>query len=171
MNCIDAILSRRSIRRYTDQHVSEEMVDTMLKSAMYAPSAVNKQPWHFIVVRDKKKFEDIIDVHPNSKMLMDADMAIVVCIDTVQQHDDGYGIQDCSAATQNILLTAHELGLGAVWLGIFPREKRMEAVKRIFQLPSHIQPFAMISIGFPDETKTAFNRFDKTKIHYESWNE
>jgi nitroreductase len=113
--------------------------------------------------------QQIIAVHPNASMLLQADAGILVCWDEQRQHDLGYGPVDCSAATQNILLAAHSMGLGAVWVGIYPRPQRMEAVSRIFSLPSHIHGFAIIALGFPAEKKSLPNRFDKHKIHLEKW--
>ena len=169
MEVIDAILTRRSIRKYTGQEVTREQVEILLKSAMYAPSAVNKQPWHFIVFRDKKISKEIFSFHPNAGMLRDASLGILVCFDENLQHDTGYGQIDCSAATQNILLSAHGMGLGAVWIGIFPRQKRIEAVHKLFNLPENITPFSIIAVGYPAETKPMPERFRKDRIHYEIW--
>ena len=141
----------------------------MLKAAMYAPSAVNKQPWHFIVFRDQHTIQQIVDVHPNASMLLRAGLGILVCWDENRQHDAGYGPVDCSAATQNILLAAHGLGLGAVWIGIYPRQQRMEAIQRLFNLPGHIRGFSIIALGYPAERKSKPERFDKNKIHFEKW--
>ena len=127
---------------------------------MYAPSAVNKQPWHFIVFRDKETIKKIVEVHPNASMLSRASAAILVCWDETLQHDAGYGPVDCSAATQNILLAAHNLGLGSVWAGVYPRQQRMEDLAKIFNLPSHIKAFSIISLGFPAEKKPMPDRFN-----------
>ncbi len=169
MEVIEAILTRRSIRKFTGQEVTDEQVETLLKAAMYAPSAVNKQPWHFIVFRDKKISERIMSFHPNSTMLKDASFGIVVCYDENLQHDTGYGQVDCSAATQNILLTAHGLGLGAVWIGIYPRQHRVEALHKLFSLPENIKPFSIVAVGYPAEKKLLPERFRKDRIHYEKW--
>src|SRR5512133_1574098 len=117
MEALEAILTRRSIRQYTNEKVTDEQISTLLRCAMLAPSAVNKQPWHFIVFRDKSVINEIIEVHPNASMLTGASVAILVCWDENLQHDTGYGPVDCSAATENILLAAHSIGLGAVWVG------------------------------------------------------
>ncbi len=169
MDVIDAILTRRSIRKYTEQTVTDEQVENLLKSAMYAPSAVNKQPWHFIVFRNKLIAESIAEFHPNSYMLKNASVGILVCFDENLQHDKGYGELDCSAATQNILLTAHGMGLGAVWIGIVPRKNRIDAVKKVFSLPANIIPFALIAVGYPDEKRAFPERYRKDRIHYEKW--
>jgi nitroreductase len=169
MEAIEAIMTRRSIRKYKKQMVSDKQIETLLKAAMYAPSAVNKQPWHFIVFRNKLIAEKIIEFHPNSYMLKDASLGILVCFDEILQHDTGYGELDCSAATQNILLAAHGTGLGAVWIGIVPRKNRIASVKKLFSLPEHIIPFSLVAVGYPNEKKASPERFRKDRIHYENW--
>jgi nitroreductase len=169
MEAMDNIFNRRSIRQYTSEHVPDETIELLLKAGMYAPSAVNKQPWEFIVFRNRETMQRIIAVHPNASMLLRASAAILVCWDEQRQHDTGYGPVDCAAATQNILLAAHSMGLGAVWVGIYPRQQRMEAVGQIFSLPYHIHGFSIIALGFPAEKKSHPNRFDKLKIHLEKW--
>lgn len=169
MDTLEAIYSRRSIRKYTGDRIEEKLIEILLKTAMYAPSAVNKQPWHFVVFRNKNTIKEIIEVHPNAKMLQQADAAILVCWDEHLQHDVGYGPIDCAAATQNILLAAHSLGLGAVWVGIYPRIHRIEALHKIFGLPGHIKPFSVVSLGYPAEVKPVPERFDQKKIHFEKW--
>lgn len=169
MDVLEAILNRRSIRRYTDRPISDEIIQTLLKAAMYAPSAVNKQPWHYIVFRDRKIMEKINTFHQNAAMLMQANAAILVCWDEELQHDTGYGPVDCSAATQNILLAAYGLGLGSVWVGLYPRAERMNSIHDLFALPQHIRPFSIISLGYPAEDKKMPVRFDPDRIHFEKW--
>ena len=169
MDTIEAILTRRSIRNYTEKQVSEEDVNDLLKAAMAAPSANNCQPWHFIVLRDHEIMDKIPEFHPYSKMLLQASVAVLVCIDKDLESTDGYGIQDCSAATQNILLAAHAKGLGAVWLGIYPREVRVNGMRELLNIPDSVQPLAVVSIGYPKEDKSAADRFDEKRIHYNSW--
>jgi nitroreductase len=169
MEVLDAIFNRRSIRKYTARQVSDETLEILLKAGMYAPSAVNKQPWEFIIFRREETKQRIMDVHPNASMLLQASAGILVCWDDHRQHDAGYGPVDCSAATQNILLAAHAMGLGAVWVGIYPRQQRMEAVQKIFNLPSHVHGFSIVSLGFPAEHKAIPHRFDKNRIHLEQW--
>ena len=169
MEVLEAIINRRSIRRYTGEDVSENEVETLLKAAMYAPSAVNKRPWHFIIFRNKATIDEIVAVHPNAGMLRQASVGILICWDERLQHDEGYGPVDCAAATQNILLAAHGLGLGAVWVGIYPRVHRIEALHRIFELPEHVKPFSVVSVGRPAEKKPVPDRFDRKRIHPEKW--
>lgn len=169
MDINEALLYRRSIRKYTDEKVTDAQVEELLRAGMYAPSAVNKQPWHFIVFRNKEVINKIVEIHPNAKMLENASVAILVCWDDNLQHDIGYGPVDCSAVTQNILLAAHGAGLGAVWVGLYPREHRITGVHKLFKLPEHVKPFSIISVGYPAEKKVLPERFKKERIHYESW--
>ncbi len=169
MDIFESLLNRRSIRKYTGEKVTDAQIEDLLRAGMYAPSAVNKQPWHFIVFRNKKMINEIIEIHPNAKMLKNASAAILVCWDDNLQHDVGYGPVDCSAATQNILLAAHGKALGAVWVGLYPREHRISGVHKLFKLPENIKPFAIISLGYPAEKKDFPDRFKKDRIHYENW--
>src|SRR4030042_96589 len=150
---IEAIIKRRSIRHYIRKDVDKSQIALLLKSAMYAPSACNEQPWHFVVIDQSELFERIMKVHPYASMLSEAAVAILVCGDEKLELSKGYWPVDCSAATQNILLAAHSLGLGAVWLGVSPRKERMGGIRGIFSLPAHIQPFSLVSIGFPAAVK------------------
>ena len=169
MDILKAIINRRSIRRYSGADVAENEVEILLKAAMYAPSAANKRPWHFVVFRRMETIDEIVAEHPNAVMLREASVGILVCWDEKLQHDSGYGPVDCAAATQNILLAAHGLGLGAVWVGIYPRDHRIEALQRIFELPGHIKPFSVVSVGHPAEKKPVPDRFDRKRIHSEKW--
>ena len=145
------------------------MIEEIIKSGMYAPSAVNKQPWHFLVFNDLAIIDQIALLHPNAQMIKQAAKAILICGDEKLAHAPGYLACDCSAATQNMLLTAHALGLGAVWVGIYPREERMKGIARIFNLLEGIVPFSIISLGYPDEVKEVPNRYKADRIHYENW--
>jgi nitroreductase len=169
----DAILqniyTRRSIRKYTKQAVDPELIKTVIKAGMYAPSAVNKQPWHFIVFDDRKIFNQIMSIHSNAGMLEYTPVAILVCGDEMLAHAPGYIPCDCSAATQNMLLAAHALGLGAVWIGLYPREQRIEGLKKVFNLPDHIVPFSIVSLGYPDEKKKMTDRFKEERVHNGKW--
>jgi nitroreductase len=165
-DCLDLILSRRSIRAYTDEPVTEEQIEQLLRAAMSAPSANNEQPWQFVVIDDRELLDTIPDeVHPYSKMLKEAPVAILVCGEPRRQHHAGYWEQDCAAATQNLLLAAHSLGLGAVWLGVHPREKRVNGMRELLNLPGYLVPFALISIGHPAEEFPPSNRYDPERVH------
>ena len=169
MDAMEAILSRRSIRRYTDQPVSEEVVEELLKAGMSAPSAGNQQPWQFIIITSRELLDEIPRLHPYASMLPQAKVAILVCGDIQAESFKGYWIQDCSAATENILIAAHAKGLGAVWLGIYPREERVKALQKLLKLPEHIVPLSLISIGYPAEKKPPANRFDSSRVHHNGW--
>ncbi len=169
MNFYDRILTRRSIRKYKSKPIGEEEIMKILKAAQYAPSAVNKQPWHFILIEDKKIFDEIMEIHPNSKMLQSASHAILVCGDENLQHGDGYWIADCGAATENILLAAHGMEIGSCWIGVYPRAQRMQEIAKLFELPANVKPFAIVSLGYPDEEKSYPERFDLSKVFRNKW--
>jgi nitroreductase len=169
MEAYEAITSRRSIRKYVAKNIPTEYTEKLLKAAMAAPSAGNQQPWHFIVVTDREILDEIPKFHPYSQMLYKAPLAILVCADTDIETHPGYWVEDCSAATQNILLAAHALGLGAVWLGIYPREERTGDIKKLFKLPASVMPLSLLSIGFPAEDKPPADRYNEERVHYNGW--
>jgi len=169
MEAIEAILSRRSIRKYTDQSIPEQVLTELIKTAMNAPSAGNQQPWQFIVLDDKKILKEITNFHPYAQALKNAPAAIVVCGDLNLEHFKGYWLQDCSAATMNILTTAHAKGLGAVWLGIYPETERITGLKKLLTLPEQIIPLAVVSLGYPAEKKEPAARYQESRIHYNGW--
>lgn len=168
-NIQEVILTRRSIRKYISKPITNDQVENLLKAAMYAPSARNEQPWHYIVINDRYILDKIIEAHPYANMLKEAALAIIVCADENIEKTEGYWVQDCSAATQNILLAAHAMGLGSVWLGVYPREERILAIKTLFKLPENIQPLSIIAIGHPDEQKAMPERYFKNRIHTNQW--
>ena len=165
MDAIKNMLTRRSIRKYTSRIISDDIVKELLEAGMHAPTARNYQPWHFVVVNDRSMIDALSVAHPYAKMLKEATLAILVCGDRTIQEEDGYLIQDCSAATQNIMLAAHAHGLGSVWLGMYPREDRMQKVSELLDIPDHILPVALISIGYPNEVKKAPVRYKEDRIH------
>lgn len=169
MEAVEAILTRRSIRSYKDTAIPEEEIELLLKAAMAAPSANNHQPWEFVVINKRETLDDIPKFHPYSKMLLQAPLAILVCGDKTKVDHSGYLSLDCSAATQNLLLAAHARGIGAVWLGVYPREDRMDGMAKLVNLPEHIVPLALISLGYPEKGKEPSNRFDTAKVHQNSW--
>lgn len=171
MESLNYILDRRSIRRFKEQKVDNLIIKKILTAAMYAPSAVNRQPWHFVVIDDPGMLLKIMEIHPYARMLQTASHAIVVCGDEELQHDDGYWVVDCGAATQNLLLAAFTLGLGTCWVGLQPREERLTAFSRLLTLPYHVKPFAMVALGYPDETKSRPDRFSPEKVKYNGWDQ
>ena len=169
MEAFDAILSRRSVRRYAPKEVPEEIVRGLLEAAMSAPSAGNGQPWHFILIRDHLLLNEIPKFHPYSSMMRETPLGILVCGD-LKRENKGFWVQDCSAATENLLLAAHAKGLGAVWLGVYPLEERIGGFRRLLDLPKEIMPFALIATGYPvGEVSARVSRFDPMKIHTERW--
>lgn len=169
MDTLEAIFTRRSIRKYKKQSISEKTLHDVLDAGCSAPSAGNQQPWHFIVI-DERKFLNVIHTfHPSAKMLKEADKAILVCGDLNLEKFKGYWMIDCAAATENVLLAAHSLGIGACWLGIYPREGRVAGMRKLFQLPPHIIPFALISLGYPGENKPREERYNTSRIHRNKW--
>ncbi len=169
MDVLEAIFTRRSIRKYTDKPVGEDPVQTLLRAGMQAPSAHNAQPWDFIVLTDRKILKCIQSFHPYSKMLKKAALAILVCGNTALENSSAYVNQDCAAATQNILLAAHGLGLGAVWLGIYPREERVAGMRQLLKIPEAIIPVSLISLGYPEEAKEKTDRFRPERVHFNGW--
>ncbi len=169
MDALDAMLTRRSIRAFLNRPVTEAQIETILRAGMEAPSAGNQQPWRFIVITERDRLDAIPRFHPYSSMVPLAPLAILVCADTRDLKHDRYWAQDCAAATQNILLAAHAIGLGAVWLGVYPREDRTEGFYELCGIPREITPFSCIVIGHPAESKPPGNRFDPDKIHRETW--
>jgi nitroreductase len=169
METVEAILTRRSIRKYEKKPIAKEAIQNLIKAACHAPSAGNQRPWQFIVINERRLLNVVHTFHPSAKMLMEADQAILVCGDLNLEKFKGYWMIDCAAATENILLAAHAAGLGACWLGIYPREGRMAGMRKLLHLPGHIIPFALVSLGHPAEKKSFEERFDGSRIHYNKW--
>jgi nitroreductase len=166
MDAIETILTRRSIRKYENKKVPVQLVKALLDAGMHAPSARNIQPWHFIVIDDRAILDQLSIAHPYAKMMKQASLAILVGGDRNLQEVEGYIIQDCSAVTQNIMLAAHAYGLGSVWLGMYPREQRMQDVSKILEIPEHILPVSLISIGYPTETVQPPVRYKEERVHF-----
>jgi nitroreductase len=160
------ILARRSIRKYTAQAVSEADVISLLEAGMAAPSASNRKPWHFVAVTDRQALQALADAHPYGKMLAHAPLAIAVCGDP---SISDWWVQDCAAATENILIAAAALGLGAVWLGCHGREEREQAIRGVLGIPSGIGVLSLLSIGHPDEAKAARTQYDAARVHQNTW--
>jgi nitroreductase len=164
---VHTIFARRSIRKYTSEPVNEEEIKTLLQAAMAAPSAGNRKPWHFIVVRDRQTLNALAEALPYGKMLFNAPLCIAVCGD--KSVSESWWVQDCSAATENLLLAATALGLGAVWLGVFPREDRVNTISGVLKIPKNLLPLNLISIGHPAEAKEPRTQYDETRVHHEHW--
>lgn len=166
---LDNIATRTSIRDYAARPVEKEKVEKMLRAAMAAPTAMNRQPWHFVVVDKREVLDALAESSPNAKMLKKAALAIVVCGDMDKAIEGGgrdFWIQDASAASENLLLAAHAMGLGAVWTGTYPSEERVAAVSKVLSLPSNIIPLNTIVIGYPAEHPQPKDKFKKENISY-----
>lgn len=166
MNIREAIYNRRSVRKFKDQIISDEIIEELLKDAMAAPSACNKKPWEFYVIKDKDIQEKL------KKAIMygnyNSNIMIVVAGNTnvsLTKESNDFWIQDCSAAIENILLSAVHFGLGTCWCGLYPIEKRAQRVKNILQIEDNIIPLGLIHIGYPENDIEGRSQYDKEKIH------
>jgi len=169
MQTAEVIFKRRSIRKYKpDIPVTDGQIEKLLRAAMAAPTARNMQEWEFLVLRDRKNLDKILAAHPYAGMVREAPCVIIVCGNT-KKDSAGYWPGDCSAAMQNILLMATDTGLGSVWLGVHPREERVAAIKKAFDLPAHITPLGIAVIGTAGEEKPPEDRYDTAKVHFEKW--
>jgi nitroreductase len=169
MDAIEAIMTRRSIRLYADTPIDDGTIETLLRAGMQAPSARNAQPWHFLVITDRAILSAIRRFHPYSDMLATAAAAILICGDPGLEEDLEYINQDCTAATENILLASHALGLGAVWLGIYPREKRIVEIRRLLDIPGRIVPVSLIALGYPAESAVPVDRYQPQRVYRNRW--
>jgi len=170
---IESILSRSSVRVYEPGvKVSAQDVETIMRAAMAAPSAVNKQPWQFVVVTDKELLRGLSEALPYAKMAAGASLAIVVCGDSshfLDGIDNVLWVQDLSAVSENILLAAHALGYGGVWTAVYPHPERENPVVRLLSLPGGIIPFNVIPIGKPAHEPHIIDKWDSRRIHYDRW--
>ena len=168
---MESIFKRRSIRKYNNQPVEKDKINKLLRAAMQAPSAGNQQPWEFIVLQDKDNLKRLSKMSPYSRAIADAPLAIVVLANQERMRYPENWQQDLGAATENLLLEAVELNLGAVWMGAAPLEDRMNYLKEMFNLPEKLMPYCIITVGYPEEGKgnEFVDRFDETRIHYETY--
>jgi nitroreductase len=169
MDAIEALMTRRSVRKFTPEPVTDEQVNQILCAAMHAPSACNQQPWHFILVNSRERLDQIADLHPYAKMCHQAPLAVIVCADVTLETCRGNWVIDCSAAMENLLLAAHALGLGGVWVGIHPVEERVKDIRKLLGLPSFAVPLCLAAIGHPLEPLPTVDRFKPERIHTNSW--
>ncbi|MBQ9625067.1 MAG: nitroreductase family protein [Clostridia bacterium] len=164
---MNEIFKRVSIRKFQDKAVEKEKIEEILKAAMAAPSAANRQPWEFYVVTDDKKKQQLAETSAYSKPAAKAPVVIVTCYNTTVMRFPEFNLVDLGAATENILLEATSLGLGSCWLAVAPDDKRMKLVEEALEInPEEMHAFAMVAIGYSDEEKEQEDRFDKNKIHY-----
>ena len=168
---INNIMTRTSIRQFTSQPIGSDTLTALVKAGMAAPTAVNKQPWSFIVVTEREVLDSLMNVHPYSN-LSTATAAIVVCGE-MEKALDGFGrdywIQDCSAATENILLAAHAYGLGAVWCGVYPNPNVIPGVKRVLSIPGAVTPLSLITLGHPADNPAPKDKWNPENVHYQKY--
>ena len=171
-DAIETIMTRTSIRSFTDRAVSADTIEMLLRAGMAAPTAVNKQPWHFVVVNDRAKLDELGGNGRQSQMWKESPLAIVVCGDmekALEGPAQAFWVQDCSAATENILLAAHALGLGAVWTGCYPMEERMTNVRQVLNLPENIIPLCVIVMGYPNESPAPKDKWKPENVTYNAF--
>lgn len=166
---LDNIATRTSVRDYEARPVEKEKIEKMLRAAMAAPTAMNKQPWHFVVVDQRNVLDALAGTNPYAKMLKKAPLAIVVCGNTDKMIEGGgrdFWIQDASAATENLLLAAHAMGLGAVWTGAYPSEERCISISKVLSLSDNLIPLNMIVVGYPAEQPQPKQKFKEENVSY-----
>ena len=169
LDAMKAILGRRSIRKFTGEAIPDEDVKLFLEAAMAAPSACNQQPWHYVVVRSRETFSRFMEAQRYTRMLEKASVAVVVCADPELQTCPGFWVQDCSAATENLLLAVHALGYGATWCGLYPNDDVVWKVRELLGLPKQVYPLCVVAIGVPGEEKPPADRFRQDRVHTEKW--
>ncbi|MDO4487028.1 MAG: nitroreductase family protein [Bacillota bacterium] len=158
---MEAIFKRRSIRKYTDDKLSDGQIKDIIRAGMAAPSCKASCEWVFIVLRDQDDFEKIMENHGYAQALKTASAAVLVCADLEKELEPGEGwwIQDCSAAVENMLIEATDMGIGSLWLGIHPRENRIRFMKELCALPENIEPLALVALGMPQREKAPVDRY------------
>ena len=179
-SALDVIFSRKSVRSYTDQPVSDEQVETMLRAAMSAPTGMNVQPWRFVVVRDQAVKDKLAG--PRGGMIAQAPVVFVICGETTLMRkpqgqpdaeavavENGNWTQDCSAATENLLLAAEALGLGAVWTAAHPYEARVNPIREALGLPENVTPLCVVPCGYPAGDDQPKDKWKPENIHYDKW--
>jgi len=172
MDLFDAIYARKSVRSFTPKIIENESLIQLVRAAMAAPSACDIRPWEFILVTKRQTLDKLANIMPYGKMLHNAPAAIIVCADLLKAKEapqQEYWIQDCSAATQNILLASVAFGFGAVWLGVTPTADRITQVASCLKLPKNVQPLNIIAVGYPATDEPSKDKFNPNQIHLETW--
>ncbi|HOO55586.1 MAG TPA: nitroreductase family protein [bacterium] len=166
---MEAIFTRRTIRRYKPDPVSEDDIQDLIRAAMCAPSTGRQEPWQFVIIDDRELLKEIQEGFPYGNMIEKVPVAILVCCDQSLEIHKWHGIMDCSAAVENILIAANYKKLGSAWLGVYPDDKMMELFRNLVGLPEHVIPFALVAIGHPAEEKLPKEKFDSSKIKRNKW--
>ena len=164
---MDLMYARRTIREFTGESVTDDQVEAMLKAAMAAPSAQDLRPWHFVVVRKRETLDRLAQVHKYAHMLAKAPLAILVCGD--EKASEKHWVEDTCVATQNLLLAATALGLGGVWISLYPKKKHQKSVRELLDIPEHVGVLCALAIGHPAEKKSPRTKYDPDRVHSEEW--
>jgi len=170
METLEAINTRRSIRKFVLREIPDEAVTKILQAGMCAPTAGNQRPWQFIIIKRREMIDRIIEINPYTKqMLPDVPVTIMVCFDRNLEKYENRWQMDCANATLSMLLAAHSMGYGGLWLEIYPVEERIEKIRESFGIPESVVPFALVTVGHAAEDKPPSDRFEQSKIHYDNW--
>lgn len=171
MEALKPILERRSYRVYKDLSVPDDVLENLLKAGMYAPSAMNSQPWEFLVMKDSEKKEAVSKLVSYWSMLKHAPLGILVMANTngYRASTKEFFVQDCSASSENILLAAQAQGLGGVWLGLYPKMDKVQKIREIYNIPEHIIPFSLLSIGYSDKLLHPHTTYHAHKVHMDEY--
>ncbi|MFP4362816.1 MAG: nitroreductase family protein [Spirochaetia bacterium] len=169
MDAYDAVISRRSIREFTEEPVPADLIQRLMRGAMQAPSAGNEQPWQFVIITERQKLLELHTLLRFEKALQTTPCAILICGDTAFETHKGFLPQDCAAAAQNILICAHSFGLGAVWIGIHPSSEKEKGIQSLFEIPESVIPVSLVVLGYPAEKKAPIDRYDANRLHHNSW--
>jgi nitroreductase len=165
----DPVLGRRTVNHFTDTAIEEKNIYRLIQAAMSAPSVDDERPWHFIVVQEVLKRSALAEISPYLYIAQEGPASVIVCGDESLQKQQGCWVLDCSAATQNMLIEAQVIDLGAIWLRIYPVEGRIQKVRSILNIPQHIIPFSMVVFGHPADEKAPLDLYDPERIHREIW--
>ncbi len=166
---MNAIFKRKSIRSYKSKKVPDKLIKKILMAGMAAPSSWNSKPWFFIVIKERKTMDEIAERHGYANMCHEAYCAILVCANTENMKEKEFFPQDCAAATENMLIEATHLGLGSVWIGIYPNEDKMKLLRELTALPEKLIPFSLVVIGYPKEKKKSKKIYYSEKVYFERY--
>ncbi len=169
METMEALYTRRSVRKFQNKPVPTELIEEAVKAAMFAPSARNQQPWEFIIIDKRELLDQVPEFSPHAAMAKGAPAGVLICFNKEYEVAEGFFPQDLGAATQNLLLALHAEGLGAVWTGVYPREERIAGFTKLFSLPENVIPYSFTIIGYPEKTTGPVDRFKKERVHYNKW--
>jgi nitroreductase len=168
METINAIMTRRSVRSWTEEPIADEKRKLILEAAMNAPSAADARPWHFVTVDDPKMIQQFTGLG-GTEMLAESTFMVLVCGDVSKEIYPGFWPQDCACAAQNMQLAAHDSGIGCVWIAIHPLESREQVCRTVLDIPETITPFALLAMGIPNEAHEPEYRFDDERVHQNKW--